>query len=56
MGAVRVGYTSNEEVGRYIIYHKFATQYGWTPTEIDKLDWDIMDALEIIIDEEAKNG
>ena len=49
-----LGYTTDEQVGKILKYHKFAKVYGWTPEEVDNLEWELVDALEIIIDEESK--
>ena len=51
---MRVGYTTDEDVGRFMKYHKFASAYGWTVEEIDRLPWDVQEILEVFIDEEAK--
>jgi len=54
MGAIYIGYTQDWLVGKFIKYHKFATSYGWTPEQVDNMDWETIEALDLIMDEEGK--
>ena len=52
------GYTANPspKVARLYLYHIFGSKYGWTPKEVDEMDYWVVRGLKHIIEVEEMNN